>query len=65
MQYFSILLLCIVQWVFARYVTVCVQLYCISCHCLTLHVSAYMAIFGCHTLHVSICVFPVLFVFVK
>jgi hypothetical protein len=32
---------------FAGYVTVCVQLYCASCHCLTLHVSAYMAIFRC------------------
>jgi hypothetical protein len=32
---------------FAGYVTVCVQLYCVSCHCLTLHVSAYMAIFRC------------------
>jgi hypothetical protein len=31
---------------FAGYVTVCVQLYCVSCHCLT-HVSAYMAIFKC------------------
>jgi hypothetical protein len=54
---------------FAGYVSVCVQLYCVSCHCLTLHVSAYMAIFkgggyvfvcvsfivSCHclTLHVS------------
>jgi hypothetical protein len=74
---------------FAGYITVCVQLYCVSCHCLTLHVSAYMAIFKCvryfyfhisegiffagffaffsrgHTLHVSICVFPVLFFFVN
>jgi hypothetical protein len=25
---------------FAGYVTVCVQLYCVSCHCFTLHVSA-------------------------
>jgi hypothetical protein len=32
---------------FAGYVTLCVQLYCVSCHCLTLHVSAYMAIFKC------------------
>jgi hypothetical protein len=32
---------------FAGYVTVCVRLYCVSCHCLTLHVSAYMAIFRC------------------
>jgi hypothetical protein len=27
---------------FAGYVIVCVQLYCVSCPCLTLHVSAYM-----------------------
>jgi hypothetical protein len=32
---------------FAGYVNVCVQLYCVSCHCLTLHVFAYMAIFRC------------------
>jgi hypothetical protein len=32
---------------FVGYVIVCVQLYCVSCHCLTLHVSAYMAIFRC------------------
>jgi hypothetical protein len=32
---------------FAGYVTVCVQLYCVNCHCLALHVSAYMAIFNC------------------
>jgi hypothetical protein len=32
---------------FAGYITVCVQLYCVSCHCLSLHVSAYMAIFRC------------------
>jgi hypothetical protein len=31
----------------AGYVTVCLQLYCVSCHCLTLHVSAYMTIFKC------------------
>jgi hypothetical protein len=43
--YFSILLHCIVQWVLQ--VTIYVQLYCVSCHCLTLHVSAYMAIFRC------------------
>jgi hypothetical protein len=30
---------------FAGYVTVCVQLYCVNCHCLAL--SAYMAIFMC------------------
>jgi hypothetical protein len=32
---------------FAGYVTVCVQLYCVSCHCLTLRISTYMAIFKC------------------
>jgi hypothetical protein len=32
---------------FAGYVTVRVQFYCVGCHCLTLHVSAYMAIFRC------------------
>jgi hypothetical protein len=32
---------------FAGYVTVCVQLYCVSCHCLTPYVSACMAIFKC------------------
>jgi hypothetical protein len=32
---------------FEGYVTVCMQLYCVSFHCLTLHVSAYMAIFKC------------------
>jgi hypothetical protein len=32
---------------FARYVAVCVQLYSASFHCLTIHVSAYMAIFRC------------------
>jgi hypothetical protein len=41
---------------FADYVAVCVQLYCrVSCHCFTLHVSAYMAIFrcvGCYYSHV-------------
>jgi hypothetical protein len=30
---------------FGGYVSVCVQLYCVSFHCLTLHVSVYMAIF--------------------
>jgi hypothetical protein len=29
---------------FAGYVSICVQLYCVSCHCLTLHVSACTAI---------------------
>jgi hypothetical protein len=49
--YFSILLHCIVQWDFAGYVAVCVQLYCRYFTVLhlvalfTLHVSAYMAIF--------------------
>jgi hypothetical protein len=74
----------------AGYVSVCVQLYCVGFHCLSLYVSAYMAIFMCvgyfifnclkdsaslvsfffflpfspdHTLHVSICVSPVLFFF--
>jgi hypothetical protein len=32
---------------FVGYVTVCVQLYCVSFHCLSLQVSAYMAIFRC------------------
>jgi hypothetical protein len=32
---------------FAGYVTVCVQLYCVSCHCFTQHVSAYKANFKC------------------
>jgi hypothetical protein len=73
---------------FAGYVTVCMQLYCVDFHCLSLHVSAYMVIFKCvgyfyfqipkgfccfffaffsrgHTLHISICVFPVLFSFVN
>jgi hypothetical protein len=51
--YFIILLHYIVQWVL-QVVTVCVQLYCVSCHylalschCLTLNVSAYIAIFRC------------------
>jgi hypothetical protein len=32
---------------FAGYVAVCVQFYCVGSHCLSLHVSAYMAIFKC------------------
>jgi hypothetical protein len=40
---------------FAGYVTVCVQLYCVSCPCLTLHVSAYMAIFKCVGYFIFIC----------
>jgi hypothetical protein len=32
---------------FAGYITVYVQLHCVNCHCLTLHVSACMAIFKC------------------
>jgi hypothetical protein len=32
---------------FAGYVTLCVQLYCLTCHCLSLHVSAYMDISKC------------------
>jgi hypothetical protein len=31
----------------AGYVSVCVKLYCVGFHCLSLHVSAYMAIFKC------------------
>jgi hypothetical protein len=55
------------------YVSVCVQLYCVGFHCLSLHVSAYMAIFKCvgycfaafflrgHTLRVFyLCFVPVL-----
>jgi hypothetical protein len=40
---------------FAGYVTVFVQLYCVSCHCLTLHVSTYMAIFRCMGYFYFIC----------
>jgi hypothetical protein len=32
---------------FAGYVSVCVQLHYVGFHCLSLHVSAYMAIFKC------------------
>jgi hypothetical protein len=32
---------------FAGYVSVCVQLYCVGFHCLSLHVSTYMTIFRC------------------
>jgi hypothetical protein len=32
---------------FAGYVSVSMQLYCVGFHCLSLHVSAYMAIFRC------------------
>jgi hypothetical protein len=32
---------------FAGYVSVCLQLYCVSFQCPSLHVSAYMAIFKC------------------
>jgi hypothetical protein len=32
---------------FAGYVSVCVQLYYVGFHCLSLHVSAYVAIFKC------------------
>jgi hypothetical protein len=31
----------------AGYVSICVQLYCVGFHCLSLHVSAYMAVFKC------------------
>jgi hypothetical protein len=44
--HFSILLQCCSMG-FAGYVSVCVQLYCVNCHCLTLHVSAYRAMFVC------------------
>jgi hypothetical protein len=36
-----------IRMVFAGYVSVCVQLYCVDFHCLPLHVSAYMTIFMC------------------
>jgi hypothetical protein len=32
---------------FAGYVSICVQLHCVGFHCLSPHVSAYMAIFMC------------------
>jgi hypothetical protein len=53
--YFSILLHCTVQWVYAGYVSVWVQLYYVGFHCLTLHVSAYMAIFRCLGYFIFIC----------
>jgi hypothetical protein len=40
---------------FAGYVSVCVQLYCVGFHCLTQHVSAYMAIFRCVGYFIFIC----------
>jgi hypothetical protein len=38
---------------FAGYVSVCVQLYCVTFHCLSLHVSVYMAIFKYTALRAS------------
>jgi hypothetical protein len=40
---------------FAGYVSVCVQLCCVRFHCLSLHVSAYMAIFRCVGYFIFIC----------
>jgi hypothetical protein len=40
---------------FAGYVSFCVQLYCVGFHCLSLHVSAYMAIFMCVRYFIFIC----------
>jgi hypothetical protein len=40
---------------FAGYVFVCVQLCCVGFHCLSLHVSAYMAIFKCVGYFIFIC----------
>jgi hypothetical protein len=46
--YFSILLHCIVQWVLQVMLpSVCSFIVEVSCHCFTLHVSAYMAILRC------------------
>jgi hypothetical protein len=39
----------------AGYVSVCVQLYCVGFHCLSLHVSAYMAIFRCVGYSIFMC----------
>jgi hypothetical protein len=39
----------------ASYVSVCVQLYCVGFNCLSLHVSAYMAIFKCVGYFIFIC----------
>jgi hypothetical protein len=41
--------------VIAGYVFVCVQRYCVGFHCLSLHVSAYMAIFRCVGYFIFIC----------
>jgi hypothetical protein len=54
--YFSILLHCIVQWFLqVMFPSECSFIVEVSCHCFTLHVSAYMAIFryvGCYYSHV-------------
>jgi hypothetical protein len=54
--YFSILLHCIVQWVLQVMLpSACSFIVEVSCHCFTLNVSAYMAIFkcvGCYYSHV-------------
>jgi hypothetical protein len=54
--YFSILLHCIVQWVLqVKLPSACSLIVEVSCHCFTLHASAYMAIFrcvGCYYSHV-------------
>jgi hypothetical protein len=39
---------------FAGYVSICVQLYCVGFHRLSLHVSAYMAIFMCRIFHIHL-----------
>jgi hypothetical protein len=40
---------------FAGYVSICVQLYCVGFHCLSLNVSAYMAIFTCVGYFIFVC----------
>jgi hypothetical protein len=40
---------------FAGYVSVCVQLNCAGFHCLSLHLSAYMAIFKCIGYFIFVC----------
>jgi hypothetical protein len=57
--YFNILLHCIVQWGFAGYVSICLQLYCVGFHGLSLHASVYMAIFKC--VWALLCWFPLSF----
>jgi hypothetical protein len=44
---------------FAGYVPVCVQRYCVRFHCLSLHVSAYMAIFKCVGYFIFIVIYKV------